>query len=54
MPRGYGNSTRFLTLEAIEVALTKDQTGNTDTGRKRNEGISSGKIGKYSQISQTT
>jgi len=23
MPPGYGNSTRFLTLEAIEIALNK-------------------------------
>jgi len=42
-PPGYGNSTHFLTLEAIEVTLTKDQTGNTDIGRKENEGTSSEK-----------
>jgi len=54
MPPGYGSSTRFLTLEAIEVAVTKDQIGNTDIGRKGNEGTLSGKTGKYSQILQTT
>jgi len=39
-----------LTLEAIEVALTKDQTGNTDIGRKETkEGANKG-ISKYSEI----
>jgi len=50
MPPGYGNSTHSLTLEAIEVTLAKDQTGNTDVGRKGNKEISSGKTDKYSQI----
>jgi hypothetical protein len=48
-PLGYGTFTRFLTLEVIKVALTKDQMGTTDTGRKR---ISSGKIDKHSEILQ--
>jgi hypothetical protein len=46
----YGNSTRSLTLKAIEVALTKDQTGNNDVGRKKTkEGANKG-ISKYSEI----
>jgi len=48
-PPGYGNSTRSLTLEAIEVALTKDQTWNTDVSRKETkEGANIG-ISKYSE-----
>jgi len=51
MPLGYGTSTRFLTLEVIEVALTKDQMGTTDIGAKGNKGTSSRKTDKHSQKS---
>jgi len=50
MPPGYGNSTRSLTLEAIEVASTKDHTGNTDVGRKETKEDMNKRISKYSEI----
>jgi len=50
MPPGYVNSTRSLTLEAIEVALTKDQTGNTNVGRKETKEDANNGISKYSEI----
>jgi len=50
MPPGYGNSTRSLTLGAIEVALTKDQLGNTDVSRKETKGGANKGISKYLEI----
>jgi len=48
--QGRLNSTRSLTLETIKVALTKNQIGNTDVGKKETkEGENKG-ISKYSEI----
>jgi hypothetical protein len=51
-PLGYGNSTHFLTLEVIEVVLTKDRARDTNVGTKRNKGTSSGKTNKQLTITK--
>jgi len=50
-PPGYGNSTRSLTLEAIEVALAKDQARNTDVDRKETKEVVNMGTSKHSEIS---